>query len=109
MAQGQSDRARDFIGEALSTMDGFEVPLAAWRVHGTAAEFYERIGDKEAGERHRGLSRGTILQLADSLLPEQSLQNTFISAPLIRMVLDNTKVSSDPRRRRLPKGATRPT
>jgi tetratricopeptide (TPR) repeat protein len=109
MAQGQSDRARDCIGKALSTMDGFELPLAAWRVHSTAAEFYERIGDKEAAERHRELSRATILQLASSLHAEESLQKTFVSAPLIRKVLDSTKVSSDPRRSRRPRGTTRPT
>ena len=31
-------RARDCIANALSTMEGFEVPLAGWQVHATAAE-----------------------------------------------------------------------
>jgi hypothetical protein len=31
------------MAKALVTMEGFEVPLAAWRVHATAAELYERI------------------------------------------------------------------
>jgi hypothetical protein len=31
MAQLDLDRARDCIAKGLSTMEGFEVPLAAWR------------------------------------------------------------------------------
>jgi DNA-binding winged helix-turn-helix (wHTH) protein/tetratricopeptide (TPR) repeat protein len=109
MAQDQLDRAGDCIDKALSTMDGFEVPLAAWRVHATATEYYERIGEREAGERQRELARITIRQLADSLQAEESLQKIFLSAPLICKVLDGTKVSSEPHRRRQSKGAIKPT
>jgi tetratricopeptide (TPR) repeat protein len=100
MAQDQSDSARDFMGKALSRMEGFELPLAAWRVHGTAAEFYERIGDKEAGERHREVSRATILHLANSLRPEESLQKIFLSAPLVRRVLEGADTVGARRRKR---------
>jgi hypothetical protein len=50
-------RAQECIGEALSTMNGFEVPLAAWRVHATAAELSERLGDTETAKHHRELAR----------------------------------------------------
>src|SRR5208283_83470 len=38
MAELDIPRARDSIAKALSAMEGFEVPLAAWRVHATASE-----------------------------------------------------------------------
>ena len=37
MAELDVPRARDSIAKALSAMEGFEVPLAAWRVHATAS------------------------------------------------------------------------
>jgi tetratricopeptide (TPR) repeat protein len=109
MAQGQLDRAGNCIGKALSTMEGFELPLAAWRVCATAAEYYERIGEREACERHRELSRITIRQLADSLQAEESLQKIFLSAHPVRKVLDGTEAFSDPRRRRQSKVTIKPT
>jgi hypothetical protein len=64
------DRAGDCIAEALSTMQGFEVPQAAWRVHATAAEL-SRAGNKSvSADHHRELSRATILKLTDSLAVE---------------------------------------
>jgi hypothetical protein len=34
-------RAQDCIANGLSAMEGFEVPVAAWRVHATAFELYK--------------------------------------------------------------------
>ena len=38
MAQRDLERADECVKNALSTMEGFLVPVAAWRVHATAAE-----------------------------------------------------------------------
>jgi hypothetical protein len=72
------------------TMEGFEVPLAAWRVHATAAELYEHTGNSGAADHHRDLSRTTILQLAQSLPVEEPLRDTFLSAPFVCKVLGDT-------------------
>jgi DNA-binding winged helix-turn-helix (wHTH) protein/tetratricopeptide (TPR) repeat protein len=81
-------RADNCIDKAVATIEGFEVPLAAWRVHATAAECAERAGDGRAAERFRELSRATILQLASSMPPEDPLRSIFLSAPAVRVVLD---------------------
>jgi hypothetical protein len=60
------ERARECIAKALSTMEGFEVPLAAWRVHATAADLYLGTENSKLAEHHRELSRTIILKLADS-------------------------------------------
>jgi hypothetical protein len=99
MAQLDTNRARECIISALSTMEGFEVPLAAWRVHATAAELY-RVGENsEAAEHHRELSRATILKLAASLPAEEPLRKTFLSAPSVRQVLGNSETTNGKRSR----------
>lgn len=88
MAEGDIKRAQECIAKALSTMEGFEVPLAAWRVHATAAELHTLAGNKKSAKPHREISRATILKLADSLLPdEEALRKTFLAAPTVSRVL----------------------
>jgi len=87
-AEGDFNRAQSCIGHALSAMEGFEVPLAAWRAHGTAAELYARRGNDAAAEQHRASSRATILRLADSLPLDEPLRARFLSAPSVRRIVD---------------------
>jgi len=97
MAELDVPRARDSITRALSAMGGFEVPLAAWRVHATAFALYQNSGDRDLAERHLALSRETIMKLANSLPPEEPLRQTFLSAPMVRRIvgpLSGTRASS---------------
>jgi len=92
MAAQAWNRAEECIANALSAIEGFEVPLAAWRVHGTAAELYARAGDGDsaqhpAAEHQRELSRTTILKLANSLAAEEPLRKTFLSAPAVQQII----------------------
>jgi tetratricopeptide (TPR) repeat protein len=88
MAEQEWERAGKCVAKALSTIEGYEVPLAAWRVHSTAAQLYARHGESEASSACRELSRATIMKLADSLAPEEPLRTIFLSAPTVRRVLD---------------------
>ena len=87
MSEGDHKRAQECVGKALATMEGFEVPLAAWRVHATAMDVNAVAGNKKMAKHHRELSRATILRLADSLPAERSLRKTFLSAPSVSKVL----------------------
>ena len=80
-------RAQECIGEGLSTMNGFEVRLAAWRVHATAAELSDRLGDIATAKHHRELSRAVVLELASSLRAEDSLRARFLSTPSVAGIL----------------------
>ncbi|HTU48417.1 MAG TPA: AAA family ATPase [Bryobacteraceae bacterium] len=75
------------IEQALQIIGGFELPLAEWRVHGTAGELYERTGEQALAQRHRELSRSTIMRMANSLEPKHPLRATFLSAAPVRHVL----------------------
>jgi tetratricopeptide (TPR) repeat protein len=87
MAVGEPERAQDCITKALAAMDGFEVPLAEWRVHATAAQLSELHGQLDAAKHHRERSRATVLRLADSLPEDEPLRATFLSAPPISTIV----------------------
>ena len=81
-------RARDCIANALSTLQGFDLPLAAWRVHATAARIDGESGNLAAARSHRDFSRVTILRLADSLSEQEPLRESFLSAPAVAGILN---------------------
>jgi len=88
LARLDFERARECITTALLEIEGRELPLAAWRVHATGAEISEQMGNSGLAEHHCQLSRATILKIANSLPAEEPLRQTFLSAPLVRSVLD---------------------
>jgi hypothetical protein len=90
MAEIDLQRAQDCVSRALATMEGFEVPLASWRVHATAAEVSQRAEDTESSQRHREISRAAILTLANTLAAEDPLRKTFLSS------LSVTKILAEP-------------
>jgi DNA-binding winged helix-turn-helix (wHTH) protein/tetratricopeptide (TPR) repeat protein len=90
MAESDLTRARDCVAKALQAMGGFEVPLARWRVHATAAELYHRLKSSDRSKHHMVLSRETIMKLANSLPAAEPLRRTFLSSPLIRKIMLGT-------------------
>ena len=80
-------RARDCIARGVSTIQGFQVPLAAWKVHATAAHIEEESGNLESARSHLDLSRVTIMQLANSMEQQEPLREVFLSAPAVARVL----------------------
>jgi len=87
LANRDEARARDCIARGVSTVQGFEVPLAAWQVHATAAHIEEESGNLESARLHRDLSRATILQLANSMEQQEPLRKIFLSAPAVARIL----------------------
>jgi hypothetical protein len=94
MAELDLTRAQDCIAKGLSTMEGFEVPLASWRVYAAAAELHERRGESELAEYHLALSRNTIIKLANSLSAEEPLRKIFVSDSMVRKVLGDTAIAA---------------
>jgi hypothetical protein len=87
LAEGDLAGAKECIAKALSAMEGFEVPMAEWRVHATASVLYAGLGEGDSAEKHSDLSRATIMRLANSLPIEGPLRNIFLSASMIREAL----------------------
>jgi DNA-binding winged helix-turn-helix (wHTH) protein len=87
LANRDEARTRDCIARGVSTVQGFEVPLAAWKVHATAAHIEEESGNLESSRSHLDLSRTTIMQLANSMEQREPLRKIFLSAPAVARVL----------------------
>jgi DNA-binding winged helix-turn-helix (wHTH) protein len=87
------ERAQECVAEALASMEGFDTPLAAWRVHATAADVAQRRGDAERATQHLKNSGATILRLANSLPANHRLRATFMSATAVSRVLSHPQVS----------------
>jgi hypothetical protein len=88
MAGGDHHRARTCIDKALSAMEGFEVPLAVWRVHASAAELEGRGEISARRNVTASLGGATALTLANSLVDHERLRDTFLAAPPVRMIID---------------------
>jgi hypothetical protein len=84
-ADGDPQQAQDGIDRALEAMEGFETPLAAWRVHATAAGLMPRADRVEEAARHHELARSMVLTLANSLSPDHPLRATFLASVLRRL------------------------
>jgi DNA-binding winged helix-turn-helix (wHTH) protein/tetratricopeptide (TPR) repeat protein len=87
MAEIDLKRSQECVSRALLAMEGFEIPLAGWRVHATAAEVFQRAEDTESSQRHREISRVAIFKLANSLAPEDPLRKAFLSALSVTKIL----------------------
>ena len=87
MAKGDLEHAESCIAKASAMIESFEIPLAAWPVHATAAALCDRMGSVKLAKRHRQLSRATILKIADSLAPGEPLRKTFLSATAVAEIV----------------------
>jgi DNA-binding winged helix-turn-helix (wHTH) protein len=87
LANRDYNRARECIGKAVAAVEGFEVPLAAWKVYATATDIEEESGSRESARTHRDLSRATIVRLANSLPGDEPLRRIFLSAPAVVRIL----------------------
>jgi DNA-binding winged helix-turn-helix (wHTH) protein len=97
MSELDVERAHECLAQALASMDGFETPLASWRVHATAADVALRRGETERATQHLKQSGATILRLANSLPVNHRLRDTFLSATPISRVLSHPQaLSSQP-------------
>jgi DNA-binding winged helix-turn-helix (wHTH) protein len=94
MMCGDHVAAAECITHALSIVGQWDIPMAAWRVHATAAQL---TTDPEQVRAHWRLSTETITRLADSLSPTEPLREIFLSAPPIRMILGNQQANTSSR------------
>ena len=88
IAEQAWDAAADHLHEALSIVQKFQVPVAAWQVHATAWDFNRHAKHEETAESNRALAEAHILAIANSFLSDEPLRRSFLSAPRVRRVLD---------------------
>ncbi len=86
LADSDLEHARADIQKAIETMEGFDLPLAAWRVHSTAMDVFP-----ERAERHRRLSAAKAGKLADSLVDFDDLKRIFLSSDVVVRILSESQ------------------
>lgn len=87
IALGRLDEAKDSVRQALEALERFEAPLSGWKVHATAAESFERLGDTKAFSGHRAKARTALLTLTNSLAEAEPLRQSLLSAEPVRKIL----------------------
>jgi tetratricopeptide (TPR) repeat protein len=76
-ANGDWEKAVRRIDEALKLVNESDLPLAAWRVYGTASEIYAKTGEPHRSGEFLEKSRASALSLAKSLDQEDALNRAF--------------------------------
>jgi DNA-binding winged helix-turn-helix (wHTH) protein/tetratricopeptide (TPR) repeat protein len=103
-ALGEGDRAtaERQVAEAIAVLDGFEAPLAEWRVYATAAQIEEARDRRSRAEAYWRRSVAALDRLATSLKDDDDLCRSFLVQPAVAAVRRKAKLTTDTA---LPKGA----
>src|SRR5262245_9466782 len=75
------------VEAALALTREFEVPMTAWRVHATAADFFRRSRRTGDAEAHRASAEAIVRRLADSFAGGDSMPRSLLEAAAARAVL----------------------
>jgi predicted ATPase/DNA-binding winged helix-turn-helix (wHTH) protein len=79
-AAGNPHSARSHLSQAMRIVRAGGFPLAAWRVHATAASFYESCGKPEKAARYRCRSQQIVKSMVNSLEPADPLRSAAFPA-----------------------------
>jgi len=93
--QGDVGRADGELRNADEAMQGFDVPLASWRVHKTAALVSGLHSNPELRDFHLAGAREIVLSLLKSLDSRPALQQIFRSSPAVSEIFgDDQEVAA---------------
>ncbi|HTV33317.1 MAG TPA: AAA family ATPase [Methylocella sp.] len=79
LAEGDPEKARTQVSQAVEIVDNFTLPLAAWRVYATASAIHEFAGDTKKAAMFKVKSEKTIKRLENSLEEDCSLRSTLVA------------------------------
>jgi DNA-binding winged helix-turn-helix (wHTH) protein/tetratricopeptide (TPR) repeat protein len=79
MAEGGLEEAEIQLSRAISIVEGAELPLVAWRVYVTAAEFYESVGERRKAIEFLSRSEKAIQALTETFEPDDRLRGSFLA------------------------------
>lgn len=80
MAAGDDTAAHGHIQKALSAMESFAIPMAAWEINATACELNARAGRDAEADAHRAVAAACLAGVADSFTPDEPLRASLLAA-----------------------------
>jgi DNA-binding winged helix-turn-helix (wHTH) protein/tetratricopeptide (TPR) repeat protein len=96
LAQRDVAGARRELSEALHAIDGYEVPLAEWRVYATAARTDLARGRRVTADAYWTRSAAVLDRLAASLKDDADLHRSFLAQPAVQTVLRHGRPAARP-------------
>jgi ATP/maltotriose-dependent transcriptional regulator MalT len=84
ISAGDLQEARVQLSRAIAIVRNARLPVAAWRVYATAANFYDRIGDTNKAVEYRARFDGVVRSLARSLAPDDPLRAASLFSGALR-------------------------
>lgn len=85
MGEDAWEAAAHHLREALSIVEKFEVPVAAWQVHSTAWDFYRYAKNEAAAARNRSLAETYVLGIgAEGVNCKTCALSVICEVPLTR-------------------------
>jgi hypothetical protein len=93
-AEGDFERAREYLANALEILEKFDLPVVGWRLHAAAWDLYRSLKDAPAAERHRARAQELMLRIANSFEPGEPLREIMLNAPPVRRIFDAPALSS---------------
>ncbi len=91
LAKGAPIEAASCLERARQIIDGFEAPLAEWRIHSTAAATHALLGEHALAAKYLDLSRLRRQSLLDSLPQHHWLRGSLVRKSQMELFL-NTEV-----------------
>jgi tetratricopeptide (TPR) repeat protein len=88
LARNDVEEASERLSTALNLIEGYEVPLASWKIHACAAEAEEILGHRSVAAGLRRGAAATIRALANSLPDTDPIRQAFLSSSRVRSVLE---------------------
>lgn len=86
LAQRDSPAAERALAEALHAIDGYEVPLAEWKVCATAARAELMRGHRVQADAYWTRSAAVLDRLAASLTDDGDVHRSFLAQPAVQTV-----------------------
>jgi hypothetical protein len=80
LAAGNLEEARAELSRALSTLEGADMPLAAWRVYRAGMEVCESLGEPAEVARYRARFQDVLRTLAGNFEPDDPLRSSLLAA-----------------------------
>jgi predicted ATPase len=78
MAKGDRRAATQNMDRALAMQAGYDLPLASWRIHATAAALFRWLGKTTAARRHEARHNDIVQRLAASFDAGDPLRESFL-------------------------------
>jgi tetratricopeptide (TPR) repeat protein len=87
LAKNDAIAAKRCLSSAFSAIESYEAPLAAWKIHASAAAAEDLLGNVAVAENHRRVSAAIVLALAQSLPEKDPIRNALLISHQAKRVL----------------------